>query len=121
MSGSQKDKLEMLANATKTQYPIRLKNDFEYMSPLQNAITTKTKVDIQYKNNKEELSKRIVEPIGLVFYAFAWHLIAWCELRKDYRDFKIERMMGIKDTGLAFSNQSHISINEYMKQLPVDY
>ncbi len=121
MSESQKEKLQVLSDSTRTQYPDRLRNDFEYMITLQNSVTSKMRIEIEYKNMKEEKSKRIIEPIGLIFYAFSWHLIAWCELRKDYRDFKIARIIRIKELGLPFKNQKHMEINEYMKELPVDY
>ena len=66
-------------------------------------------------------SKRCVEPIGLVFYAFAWHLIAWCELRNEYRDFRVERISRLKLLERPFAKAKHIQIGEYMKVLPVDY
>jgi predicted DNA-binding transcriptional regulator YafY len=62
-----------------------------------------------------------VEPIGLVFYAFAWHLIAWCLMREEYRDFKVARIskLSLKDT--MFTKKDHIGLSDYMKELPVDY
>ncbi len=121
MSESQKERLQILSDSTRTQYPDRLRNDFEYMIILQNAITFKLRIEIGYKNMKEEESKRILEPIGLIFYAFSWHLIAWCELRKDYRDFKVPRIIHIRELEVPFKNQTHMGIGEYMKELPVDY
>jgi predicted DNA-binding transcriptional regulator YafY len=40
-----------------------------------------------------ESTERIVEPLGLVFYLDYWHLIAWCRLRDDVRDFRVDRIM----------------------------
>jgi predicted DNA-binding transcriptional regulator YafY len=78
-------------------------------------------IEIDYKNNKEEVSKRCVEPIGLIFYAFNWHLIGWCQMRKDYRDFKVSRILKVRNTQEPFSKVDHIELNTYMKQLPVAY
>jgi predicted DNA-binding transcriptional regulator YafY len=78
-------------------------------------------LDIDYKNNNEEVSKRQVEPIGLVFYAFSWHLIAWCHIRNDYRDFKVSRILKLRNTEMAFRILDHIELDAYMKMLPVDY
>lgn len=36
---------------------------------------------------------REVEPLGLVFYLDHWHLIAWCRLREDVRDFRVDRIL----------------------------
>lgn len=39
-----------------------------------------------------EPTERLVEPRGLVFYMDHWHLIAWCRLRGDMRDFRVDRI-----------------------------
>jgi predicted DNA-binding transcriptional regulator YafY len=121
MRSSDKEKLEFLNKHMHFQVPECFLPDFEYLSPLQNAITSKHVVLLDYKNNKNEISQRKVEPIGLVFYAFAWHLIAWCQLRNDYRDFKISRILKVKDLQQAYTNPTHISLEDYMKTLPVGY
>jgi predicted DNA-binding transcriptional regulator YafY len=63
----------------------------------------------------------LIEPIGLVFYAFSWHLIAWCRMRNDYRDFKVARILRIKNKETAFTKTDHIELGDYMKNIPVDY
>jgi predicted DNA-binding transcriptional regulator YafY len=121
LRSSQKEKLELLDNKIKLQLPACAINDFEYLTPLQNAISSKIIVELDYKNNKEEISKRQVEPIGLIFYAFNWHLIAWCHIRNDYRDFKVSRILKVASTGLPFKKVDQIELNDYMKLLPVNY
>lgn len=117
----QKEKMELLHDHMKLQVPKRLMNDLEYLSVLQEAISSKNRIRIEYRNNKEEVSNRELEPIGLIFYAFSWHLIGWCHLRQDYRDFKVASIMKAKNTGDPFTKTDHISLNEYSKLLPVDY
>lgn len=118
---AQKEKLESLNESIKLQLPKRLSNDFEYLSVLQNAISDKCLIEVNYKNNKEEISRREIEPIGLIFYAFSWHLIAWCHLRTEYRDFKVDRIINVKCTEIPFKKTTHMLLNEYMKLLPVNY
>lgn len=121
LKSSQKDTLEKLNENIRLQLPKRLQNDAEYLSVLQNAIAQKAVVFIKYKNYKEEISERQLEPIGLIFYAFSWHLIGYCHLRKTYRDFKVNNILHLQCLAAPFTIDTHISINEYMKQLPVDY
>lgn len=121
LRSSQKENLEFLDENIKLQLPSCINNDFDYLAPLQQAITLRTIVDLEYRNNKNEISRRAVEPIGLVFYAFSWHLIAWCHMRSDYRDFKINRILKVRDTGEPFRKTDHINLNDYMKLLPVAY
>ena len=118
---AQKEKLDHLNDHIKLQLPQRLTNDFEYLSILQNAISARCVIELAYKNNKGESSIREIEPIGLIFYAFSWHLIAWCHLRDEYRDFKVSNIERVKSTETPFRKPEHMSINDYMKLLPVNY
>lgn len=117
----QKEKLELLNEKMKFQKPACFDLHFEHLPSLQEAIAAKEIVDIEYRNRKEEVSKRKVEPTGLIFYAFNWHLIGWCHYRKDYRDFRVSRIQRIRRTGESFGQHPHMELNEYMKLLPVDY
>jgi len=121
LRGHQKEKLELLNNKMKFQKPACFDLHFEHLPVLQQAIAAKNRIIIEYKNLKEEISTRTAEPIGLIFYAFNWHLIAWCHSRKDYRDFRASRILKIVNTGQPFSKIDHMELNEYMKLLPVDY
>ncbi|WP_017258014.1 helix-turn-helix transcriptional regulator [Pedobacter arcticus] len=118
---AQKEKIEFLAKNIKFQIPQRLTNDYQNLSCLQNAISDKCMLRFDYQNAKEELSDRKTEPVGLIFYAFSWHLIAWCHLRNDYRDFKVSRIISIKILNEPFTKENHIALEDYMKLLPVDF
>jgi len=122
LNKTQKEKLEALNNTTHLQLPSRITPDVDYLSTLQNAISAKKIIEIDYTNSKEETSnRRSIEAIGLVFYALSWHLIAWCHLRNEYRDFKISRIKAIKNTEIPFTRNEHIQLSDYIKQLPVAY
>lgn len=117
----QKDQAETLSDTIHLQLPERLVPDYEYMSAIQQHITGKTVIEIEYKNSRDEVSARRVEPIGLIFYAFSWHMIGWCHMRREYRDFKISRIAGLRSAGVPFTISAHISLSEYMPQLPVSF
>lgn len=121
LKNTQKEKLELLNENTRMQFPSCIKNEFEHLSVLQNAIACKISIEIIYTNKNDENSRRRLEPIGLIFYAFAWHLIAWCKLRNEYRDFRVSRIEAVKDLGSAFEKTEHMQLSAYMKLLPVDY
>jgi predicted DNA-binding transcriptional regulator YafY len=118
---AQKEKIEILNTNTKLQLPSSLKNDYEYLSLLQNAISSKNIIELEYKNNSNEISQRRAELIGLIFYAFHWHVVAWDYKRGEYRDFRVSRILQVKNTGVPFLKSEHIELNEYMKKLPVNY
>ncbi|HZK64590.1 MAG TPA: WYL domain-containing protein, partial [Puia sp.] len=66
-------------------------------------------VEIEYTNLQKEVSKRKAEPIG------------WCHLKKNYRDFRVSRILRLQCTGEEFTVKRHMDMGEYMKQLPVDF
>lgn len=119
---SQKEKLELLNDSIKFQLHHEMINEeFDHLAGLQNAISGQYIIELDYQNNNKESSKRQVEAIGLVFYAFNWHLIAWCHLRKEYRDFRVSRIKKVRNLEMPFRKTDHMHINEYMKLLPVKY
>lgn len=118
---TQKEKLELLNDNIKVQLHDSMRNEFEHLSILQTAISSQNIIEIVYNTQTAENSKREVEPIGLIFYAFNWHLIAWCHLRNEYRDFRVSRIETIKCPETTFRKTDHMKLSDYMKFLPVNY
>jgi len=59
-------------------------------------------------------TQRIIEPIGLFYYSFHWHLIAWCRLREGYRDFRLDRIKSFSPLYEQFPRHVHPSLQEYL-------
>jgi predicted DNA-binding transcriptional regulator YafY len=121
LRSSEKERIEQLNQNIRLQVPSCFVHNYEYLSLIQSAISEKKMLELEYMNNKNESSKRRIEPIGLVFYALNWHLIGWCHHRNDYRDFRVGRILRLWNTSEAFQKTDHIDLNEYMKLLPVNY
>lgn len=67
------------------------------------AIESKHVLDISYYSNHSlEQNQRQIEPIGLWFQGGRWHLSAWCKLRKDYRNFRVDRIESLIITAERF-------------------
>ena len=86
------------------------------LSKAEQACSQKQVLEIRYRNFSGEITHRVIEPIGITFYSQQWHLIAFCQLRQDYRDFVLSRMEVIRITGEQFS-QEHLSLDQYIEQL----
>lgn len=115
----QKERANHLSTSIRLQVPERVIPEFDYLTIIQEAITTSVQLEVGYLNFKDESSKRRIEPIGLVFYAFSWHVIGWCHLRQAYRDFKLSRINQLRLSDKSFEKTDHIPLGEY--QLPVNY
>ncbi len=68
----------------------------QVLRPLVQAIREKKRVDISYTSLKDGLEvERIISPHTLVCTPLRWHVRAYCEHAKDYRDFVLSRIRGI--------------------------
>jgi predicted DNA-binding transcriptional regulator YafY len=120
LSGPQRDKLEKIQSQTAHYVPdeyAHLLPDTNYLSIIQGAIIHRNILKIAYRNAQEEISEREVEPIGLTFYSLNWHLIGWCHLRQEYRDFRTSRIVSLQSTLKPFGKTDHIELNEYLRQI----
>lgn len=64
-----------------------------YLQPILNAIAAANVVEISYTSlEKNETTKRKVEPVGIYYLGSHWYLIAWCRLRNDYRNFRTDKI-----------------------------
>lgn len=89
-----------------------------YLSTMHQAIVDKKVIRLEYFSSyKEETTIRDAEPIGLFYYAQAWHFIGWCRLRKDYRDFRLDRIRQLLIMEERFDDTPHPSLKEYIQQM----
>lgn len=56
------------------------------------GIDSQTRVSFSYVDAEERASVREVRPLCLVFWGTVWTASAWCELRQDFRTFRVDRM-----------------------------
>lgn len=95
-------------------------NEHNALQPILNGITNRSVLGIDYFAQHNQLnSTRHVEPVGVFFLEGYWHLIAYCRLRNDYRDFRVDRIKMIYDTGLKFDAQ-HPTLKQYLAQIASD-
>jgi predicted DNA-binding transcriptional regulator YafY len=84
------------------------------------SISKKEIVHIHYKSlGSSEMTKREIEPIGIFYAGGYWHTIAFCHLRNDYRDFRVDRISMIRTTGEKF-RKKHPSLKDYLEQMYKD-
>ncbi|KAA3613724.1 MAG: YafY family transcriptional regulator [Calditrichaeota bacterium] len=88
------------------------------ITQLQEAIARQKVVKISYfayYNQKE--TQRNIEPAGLLYYGDNWHLIAWCRLRNDYRDFRLNRIRELKTLESDFLARPNFNLADYVRTL----
>ena len=62
------------------------------MAEIRFAADNRRKVSLQYSTATGKSSERIIWPLGLFFWGSVWTIGAWCELRNDFRIFRLDRV-----------------------------
>lgn len=92
------------------------------LTTIQRAIAQQHILDIIYHSGYNDVeSRREVEPVGLYHYSMAWHLIAYCRIRQDYRDFRVDRIRKLSDTGQQFARHERLSLQQYLNQIKAKF
>lgn len=115
------DRLAQLASGLKLHLPEYKEGATEYLAPMQSAIASRHVLELAYRDKAGHSSQRRVEPIGLVFYNFTWHLVGWCQLRRAYRQFRVSRVQQLTATTQAFSQEAPLSLAAYIASLQLPY
>jgi predicted DNA-binding transcriptional regulator YafY len=59
---------------------------------VRDALVSKRKLRLWYQDANGQASERTVRPLGAFFWGKVWTVAAWCELRDDVRDFRLDRI-----------------------------
>jgi predicted DNA-binding transcriptional regulator YafY len=80
------------------------------------AIANKNVIEITYNAiDGNETTKRKIEPVGIYNLGNHWHLIAFCRLRNDYRNFRTDRIERLICTDETFE-KTHPSLQEFLNK-----
>ena len=64
---------------------------------IQSAITNQKLTYISYKSiSKNEITEREIEPLGVYLTPIAWVVVAYCRLRNDIREFRLDHIQELK-------------------------
>jgi predicted DNA-binding transcriptional regulator YafY len=66
------------------------------LQTLREAAQTLHKVEVQYKDAADQITQRILRPLGCFYWGKVWTLAAWCEVRNEFRTFRLDRVTGIQ-------------------------
>jgi predicted DNA-binding transcriptional regulator YafY len=115
-----KDYLEVIDNhieVLRSRNHRELKEDVNPLQTILQAIAEKKILSIRYTAAyKQTPTSREIEPVGVFYLDNHWHLIAYCKLRNDYRDFRFDRLDHIAVTGESFV-KVHPPLKEHLKSL----
>ena len=86
------------------------------LAALRRAIRGAAKIRFSYTDQYGSESERVVRPLGLAFYGPIWLLMAWCELRDDFRTFRVDRIAAADVLPETFAPEPGKTIDDYLDQ-----
>ena len=84
---------------------------------LSEAVAKQRSIFMQYYvASRDELTKRKVDPLGLVYYSDSWNLIAYDHLRDDIRNFRLDRIRKMRMMMDTFERPADFDLEDYLKE-----
>ncbi len=111
---SQKEKIELLSERIFFRNNLENQKTSDYLMTIQSAITNANLIKIEYKSLQGEFTKRTIEPFAIYNTQENWLLIAICQLRNDFRAFRLDHIQKLIVQNQHFEPQK-ITLQEYFE------
>jgi len=82
---------------------------------IERAVDARDVLSIDYADEAGKASQRNVRPLGLWFWGKVWTLVAWCELREDFRAFRIDRISNLKRAERTFKPERGKQLTDFYR------
>ena len=79
---------------------------------VEQAADNRTRLRFTYRDQLGQGSERTVRPLGIWFWGKVWTMVAWCELRDDFRMFRLDRIDTVEDAG-SFKTERGKSLRDF--------
>jgi predicted DNA-binding transcriptional regulator YafY len=91
-----------------------------HLQSILKAIGSSSVIEINYTSlEKNETTRRKVEPVGIYYLGSHWYLIAFCQMRNDYRNFRTDKIKQLTITSET-NSKIHPPLQSFMNQMADD-
>jgi len=87
------------------------------LQPLREAVRSHHKLQLHYRDANDATSERTVRPLGCFYWGKVWTLAAWCELRNDFRGFRVDRIDQLKPLPTRFVDEPGKTLADLMRKV----
>ncbi|MCX7890099.1 MAG: YafY family transcriptional regulator [Rhodobacteraceae bacterium] len=88
-----------------------------HLPVLRRGIRERLVLVMRYVGLSREDTLRRVRPLQIEFWGRVWTLTAWCELREDFRVFRVDRIMDVAPSGERFEPEPGREVEDYLARL----
>lgn len=89
----------------------------ERIDQIRFAIAGQRKLQIAYQDESAKLSDRTLRPLGLHFWGRCWTLASWCEMRNDFRNFRLDRIQSLTALDTTFQDEPGRTLADFLKHM----
>jgi predicted DNA-binding transcriptional regulator YafY len=89
----------------------------DVLDTLRHVIAGRVVTLFDYRDASGQASTRHVWPLGLYFWGATWTLAAWCELRQDFRSFRLDRIDSAYSTERQYPDQAGRRLEDYVRAM----
>lgn len=93
----------------------------EQLAELRTALREERRVRISYVDAKGETSERVIRPLGIFFWGATATLGAWCELRSDFRNFRLDRIEHLAVLERVAASEPGRGLQDYYRAMAARY
>ena len=93
------------------------KETLAVMSSIRGALEDQRVMRIEYGDESGAVSDRCVRPLALSFWGRSWTLTAWCELREDFRTFRVDRIRAADVLARRFEEEPGRSLEDFFARM----
>lgn len=90
------------------------------LQSLREAVNTRHVVRIDYADVQGRPSARRLRPLGCFYWGKVWTLSAWCELRQDFRGFRVDRIVGLEVLPEQFRHEDGKTLADMFRQVEAE-
>jgi len=84
---------------------------------LREAFEARRVLTLDYDSLENVRSQRRVRPLGVFFWDAVWTLAAWCELRNDFRSFRVDRIVDIAVLDERFRDEAGKTLADLFRRV----
>lgn len=93
----------------------------ERIGPVDRAIRDSAKLRLCYRDQHGSASERTVRPLAIFYWGSTWVLTAWCELRADFRNFRLDRIQDAQALAETFREEAGKTLQDYFRRMAERY
>jgi predicted DNA-binding transcriptional regulator YafY len=89
------------------------------LGTLRESLRSHRRVRFAYVDASGKATSRVVRPLSLAFWGRIWSMASWCETRKDFRSFRVDRMKSI-ELGAPFEEEPEKNLDAFIRHVTAE-